>query len=245
MNKFGHFLYEHKLIFLNLFFAGFIVLLDPLKIDFIPDTPEFDYYTGVSIMALLFMEFAGIHYKARWIYSFPGNLNHKTPIYFLLSFIPRILLSAGLAALALSAMGALELSDFFLLPIILYATAKEFWVRSHLFNSERERAKRPSTAIVWITEIGFFIFLCGIYFAFWDVYLMEHERMMYLLMTPINWGFDIAVFLLAVVSLQIPHLYEEWTRSKPRSRKVLAVLSVLLPVLAFTFTLYRFNFLSF
>lgn len=244
MNKFGHFLYNHKLIILNLFLAGFIVLVDPTKLGFIPDTAEFNYYTGVSILTLLFFEFAAIHYKSRWIYSFSQNLNQKTPILFYFSFIPRILISAGLAAMVLSAMGALEISDFFLIPIILYATTKEFWVRSFLLNSEREKAKRPSKAIIWIAEIGFFLFLAGSYFALWDVYLLEHERTMYLLLTPINWVFDILALAIALVALELPHLYDEYKRAKPRTQKVLAVLSILLPLLAFVFTLYRFNFLS-
>lgn len=244
MNKFGHFLYNHKLIILNLFLAAFIVLLDPTKLDFVPDTKEFNYYLGVSILGLLFFEFAAIHYKARWIYSFAQNLNRKTPILFYFSFIPRILISAGLATMVLSAMGALEISDFFLIPIILYATLKEFWVRAFLLTSEREKAKRPSKAIIWISEIGFFLFLAGAYFTFWEVYLLEHERTMYLLLTPINWAFDTLALALALTALELPHLYDEWTRSKPRSQKTLAVLSLLLPILAFVFTLYRFNYLS-
>lgn len=243
MNRFGHFLYTHKLIVLNVFLAGFIAALNPLKLSVIPDTPEINYYIGVIIMALLFFEFAAIHYLARWVYSFPRNLQRRVPWYIGISFIPRVLVSAGMALLVLSAMGVLTNSDFFLVLITVYAAAKEFWVRSFLLNADREKTKRPSRVMNWAGAIMFFLFIAGSYFALWEVYLLEHQRIMYLFLDPINWGWDILMFTVVIVSLEIPYLYEEWIREKKRTHKVLAVCSVLLPILAFLFCLYRLKFM--
>ena len=243
MSKLGHFLYTHKLIVLNVFLAGFVAALDPRWLKDFPDTPEINYYIGVCIMALLFFEFASIHYLARFIYSFPRNLQRKFPWYIGISFVPRVLVSSGLALLVLSAMGVLTNSDFFLLLIVFYAATKEFWVRSFLFNTDREKTKRPTWAMMWIAGFMFFLFIAGSYFSMWLVYLWEHQRVMYLLLDPVNWAWDVLIILLITISLEVPYLYEEWIRDKKRSHKILAVCSVLLPVLAFLFTLYRMKFM--
>lgn len=243
MNRFGHFLYTHKLIVLNVLLTGFIVGLDPRVLVDIPDTPEFNYYIGVCIMGLLFFEFAAIHYLSRFIYSFPRNLQRKLPWYIGISFVPRVLVSSGLALLVLSAMGVLTDSDFYLLLIIVYAATKEFWVRSFLFNADRKKTKRPSRIMNWAGAIMFFLFIAGSYFSLWEVYLYEHQRIMYLFLNPINWAWDILIFMVIIVSLEVPYLYEEWIREKKRSHKVLAVCSVLLPILGFVFTLYRLSYL--
>ena len=243
MSRFGHFLYTHKLVILNIFLAGLIAGLDPRWLKDYPDTPEINYYTGVCIMVLLFFEFASIHYLGRFIYSFPRNLQRRTPWYIGISFVPRVLVSSGLALLVLSAMRVLYDSDFYLLLIVFYAAIKEFWVRSWLFNADREKTKRPSRFMNWTSAILYFLFVAGSYVSLWLVYLWGHERIMYLFLDPINWAWDLLIILVMVVSLEVPWLFEEWIRDKKRSQKVLAVCSVLLPVLAFLFTLYRMQFL--
>ncbi len=243
MGKFGHLLYTHKLLILNVFLAVFIAVLDPLKLTLIPDTPEVNYYIGVSIMVILFFEFAAIYYLARWIYSFPRNLQRRVPWYIGISFIPRFLVSAGMAFLVLSAMGVLTNSDFFLILIAVYAATKEFWVRAFLLNADREKTKRPSKFKNWAGALMFFIFIAGSYFAMWEVYLLEHRRIMYLFLNPINWGWDILIFAVLITSIEIPYIYEEWIRKKRRSHKVLAFCSILLPTLAFLFCLYRLSYL--
>jgi len=243
MNRIGHFLYTHKLFILNIFLAGFIALLDPRMLHVLPDSAEASYYMGVSLMAILFLEFASIHYLGRFIYSFNRNLQRKLPWYIGMSFIPRVLVSVGLGMLVLDAMGVLTISDFFLVLIIFYATAKEFWVRSFLLNANRSKTKRPSKFMNWTTAIAFFLFLCAAYFSLWEIYLLEHQRVMFLYLAPINWALDILIFAVVVVALEIPFLYEEWTRNKTRAQKVLALSSLLLPVLAFVFNLYRMKYL--
>lgn len=244
MNKFAHFLYTHKLILLNALLAGFIGAFHPDYLKGLPDTAEFNYYLGVGLLVLLFFEFAGIYYKSLFIYSFAQSTHRKVPLYLTGTFLPRLLVSGGLATLVLSAMGALSISDFFLIPIILYATFKEFWVRAQLLDTKREKNPRPGKFRVWMGETFLFLFLCGAYVAIWEIYLLENPRIMYLLLDPINWGFDLVGFALAMYAMQMPYLYEEYLREKPRSQKVLAYLSLLLPVLAFAFALYRISFLT-
>lgn len=243
MNKFSHFLYTHKLIVLNALLAAFIAAFDPGYLKGLPDNPEFNYYLGVGLVVLLFFEFAGIYYKSRFIYSFEHTTHRKIPLYFGLSFFPRLLVAGGLAILVLRAMGALEVSDFFLIPIILYATLKEFWVRAELLETKRERNPRPSKFKVWVGEVMLFLFFAGAYTAVWEIFLLENPRVLYLLLDPINWAFDLIGFALILFSMEIPFYYEEAVREKPATQKLMAQLSLILPVLAFLFVLYRLNFL--
>lgn len=243
MNRLGHFLFTHKLFILNVFLAGFIAFLDPRMLSVLPESPEASYYMGVGLLTILFLEFASIHYLGRFIYSFSRNLQRKMPWYIGMSFVPRVLVSGGLAMLVLDAMGVLSMSDFFLILIILYATAKEFWVRSYLLNANRPKTKRPSKFMNWAAAIAFLIFLCAAYFALWEIYLLEHPRIMFLYLAPINWGWDILIFAVIVTALEVPFFYEEWTRDKTRAQKVVALSSLLLPVLAFVFCLYRMKYL--
>ncbi len=243
MNKLGYFLYNHKMILLNVILAVFIALLDPRELLKIPATEQMEQNIGLILLTLLFFEFAAIHYKGRWIYSFPRNLDRKTPITLYLSFIPRVLLGCIFMLWVLSAMGAVERSDFFLIPIIVYGAAKEFWVRGFFLNSSRSVTKRPSKLMMWVTEIGFFLFLAGTYTALWEVYFFNHERVMYQLVSPINWVFLFPLFATLMTALQMPFLYDEYRRLKPRRQKMIAYFSILLPVLAFVFAVYRFNFL--
>lgn len=243
MNKFGYFLYQQKMILLNLFLAGLIAALDPRDLRLLPRTAEYSQNAGLIFLTLLFFEFAAIHYKARWIYSFRRNLERKTPFLIYLSFVPRVLISCGFMLWTLAAMGALEKTDFFLILIIVYGAAKEFWVRGNLLNSSREASKRPSKFMMWTTEIAFFLFLGGAYVAMWYIYLFDHERIMFQLLSPINWIFLIPTFAFVMVALQIPMIFDELRRMKPRSQKIVAYGSILLPILAFVFAIYRFNFL--
>lgn len=242
MSKSSHFLYRHKVIIFNLLLTAFIVGVDPRYLLELPDTGDFNYYIGVGILLALFFEFAGIWYKSRFIFSFPVNLHKPVPWYIGMAFLPRIVTSAALAMLALKAMGALEVSDFFLLPIIAYATIKEFWVRATLLNTKRDKTVRTPKGKVWLGEIMLFLFICVGYMSVWEVYLLENPRIMYMVLTPINWGLVGPAFLILLLSLEMPFYWEEHLRTKPRREKIFALLSALLPMIGVLVQLYMIGY---
>lgn len=243
MSKFGHFLYQYKIITFNVLLAIFLVTFNPAWTQLLPDTQEMNYYLGVVFLCGLFFEFASVWFRSRFIFSFYDSLHQKVPWYIGSTFLPRVLTSGALAMLALQSMGALEVSDFFLIPIIIYAAVKEFWVRNVLLDTDRESQNaRPPVIKNWLAEILLFLFLCLGYISIWKVYLIPHPRIYYMVLSPINWAFVALGFLLAIYCLEMPHFWEHHLRTKPKRIKVLSVLSLLLPTLALVLQMYMIGF---
>lgn len=223
------FFYRYKILVVNFILAVTIAGVDPMLLHQLPDSEAFHYYLGVGIIAVLFLEIAAIWYKSRLLFSFPDALFQKVPWYIQASFVLRVGFSGLVAALALANMGALEVSEFFLIPIVLYAAVKEFWVRSVLLITEREKAVRPNALRLTISEIALPGFILVSYFAIWHTYLLETPRIMYLVMSPINWPVAAIVFMLMLFAFEMPYFWEDHLRPKSKAQHALAYASLLLP----------------
>lgn len=232
MSSIGSFSYRYRVFVFNLLFAGVVIGLDPNWFDLIPDIPDLGFYLGVVIMVALFFEFAGIYFKSRLIFSFEDCLHRKVPLFIGMSFLPRVLISGAFATLALDVMGALTVSDYFLLPIILYAAIKEFGVRAVLLDTVRERLPRPSGIRLWIGDVLLFIFFVITYAAIWKVYFLENPHVMYVAISPINWGFTAGGFFVMVIFMEIPFYWEEYLHGKSVGGRWFSIASVLLPTVA-------------
>lgn len=232
MSTIGTFSYRYRVLVFNLLLAGVVGGLDPQWLLLLPEAEDFNYYLGVVIVVALFMEFAGIWYKSRLLFSFESSLHRKVPWYIGWSFLPRVLVSGAIATLALDIMGALTVTDFFLLPLILYATIKEFGVRAILLDTVREKLPRPHGLRLWLGDVLLFIFTVVAYAAVWKVYLLDNQHMMYVLISPINWGFTAAAFFAIIFFLEMPFFWEEYLHGKSRGGRWFSILTVLLPTIA-------------
>jgi hypothetical protein len=229
MSTIGSFSYRYRVFVFNLLLGGVVLGFDPHWLSVIPDDEDVNFYIGLGLMVALFLEFAGIWFKSRLIFSFEGSLHRKVPWYIGWSFLPRILISGGLASLAFDTMGALAISDYFLLPIILYATVKEFGVRSILLDTVREKLARPSAVRLWIGDVLLFVFILIAYAAAWKIYLLETPHIMYVIISPINWGFTAGAFFFMVFCLEMPFFWEEFLHGKSAAGRWLSVLTIFLP----------------
>lgn len=225
----GTFSYRYRVLVFNLLLGGVILGIDPAWFALLPDGEEISFYLGLGILVALFFEFAGIWFKSRLLFSFESSLHRKVTWYVGVSFIPRVLIGGAIATLALDIMGALSISDYFLLPIILYATIKEFGVRAVLLNTEREKLPRPQGMRLWIGDVLIFIFIAVAYAAVWKVYLLEKPHMMYILIAPINWGFTAGAFFCILFFLEMPFFWEEYLHGKSVTGRWFSVLTVLFP----------------
>lgn len=232
MSNTGTFSYRYKILVFNLLLAVIVLGFDPDWLRFIPDRPDINYYLGIFILLGVFLEFAGIWFKSRVNFSKEAALHRVTPMHIGLTFVPRVLVTGAIATLALDSMGALEMTDFFLLPLVLFATFKEFFVRSIYLDSEREKLVEPTGMRKWIGDVLLFGGIVISYVAIWKVYLLEHEHIMFAILSPINWGFAAPAFLLILFCLEMPLFYEEFLLNKPKSKRFLSFLTLLLPVLA-------------
>ncbi len=232
MSSIGTFSYRYRILVFNLLLAGVVGGFDPQWLEWIPESDQLNYYIGVGIIVALFFEFAGIWFKSRLLFSFEGSLHRNVPFYVGWTFVPRVLVSGAIATLALDVMGALSVSDFFLLPIILYATIKEFNVRTVLLDTVREKLPRPGGMRLWIGDVLLFIFIAVAYIAIWKVYLLENQHMRYLMISPINWGFTAGGFFLMLFFLEMPFFWEEYLHGKSAGGRWFSVLTVLLPTMA-------------
>jgi hypothetical protein len=232
MSTIGTFSYRYRVLVFNLLLAGVVGGLDPRWLEMLPVDVNLDFYLGVGIMVALFMEFAGIWFKSRLIFSFESSLHRNVPAYIGWTFLPRVLVSGAFATLALDIMGALAVSDFFLLPIILYATIKEFGVRTVLLDTVREKLPRPGGARLWLGDVLIFIAIAVAYAAIWKVYLLDNQHMMYVVISPINWGFTAATFFAMLFVLEMPFFWEEFLHGKSAGGRWFSILTILLPTLA-------------
>lgn len=232
MSTIGSFSYRYRVFVFNFLLAGVVLGLDPHWLTKIPDHENLNFYLGLGLMVAMFFEFAGIWYKSRLMFSFEGSLHRKVPFYIGWSFLPRVLISGAIATLALNIMGALTISDYFLLPIILYATVKEFAVRTMLLDTVREKLPRPSNVRLWIGDVLLFVFLAVTYVAIWKVYLLENQSMMYVIISPINWGFTAAAFFAMLFFLEMPFFWEEFLHDKSAGGRFFSIMTVLLPTMA-------------
>jgi hypothetical protein len=244
MTRSARFFYYHKVLIFNLLFGGFIVLYPPELFDHISPEADFHYYAGVAILTALFFEFAGIWYKSRFIYSIKGAKEQSIPMLFRLAVWPRLLVSIFIIGLAFRAMGILESNDFYLLVLVLYAGIKEFWVRYRLLNPEDAEGVRDSQLKIWMAEAMLLIFTCVAYAAFWEYYLLDTPKVLLTAMSIQNFPIVGIVFFLFLVSVLMPHLLEEYLRQKPRSSKILAAVSFLLPISALLFQLLKMGYLD-
>lgn len=226
------FFYRHKIIVMNLLVMMVIIGVDPELLLLLPQSTAADYYSGVFILFTLFLEVVSVWYTSRMLFSFPNSLFQKVPARISASFLPRVLVSGAIATLAIDVMKGFHLSEFFLIPIVLYAVSKEFWVRSVLLFTEREKTVRPNGFQVFMGDFSLFIFMITAYFAIWKVYLLESPRLMFMVMSPINWGFASLAMLGMLYSMQMPLFWEDHIKPKSDAQKRLAYLSLLLPVVA-------------
>jgi hypothetical protein len=231
MSSIGTFSYRYRVFVFNLLLAGVVLGIDPHWFEILPAIPDLNFYIGVVILLALFLEFAGIWFKSRLIFSFESSVHRKVPWYIGGTFVPRVLISGAIATLALDVMGALTVSDYFLLPITLYATIKEFGVRTILLDTVREKLPRPSGIRVWIGDVLLFIFIALAYCAIWKVYLLQNPSMMYVIISPINWGFTAGAFFLVIFFLEMPFFWEEYLHGKSRTGRWFSILTVLLPTM--------------
>lgn len=237
------FFFRHKILVINLLLMAIIVGVDPEMHLRLPDNPAVDYYIGVFILFALFLEFAGIYYKSLVIFSFHSALYQKVPGILGWSFVPRVLISGVVASLAVDTMGGFAYSEFFLIPIVVYASFKEFWVRSVLFNTERERGPRPNALRTALADILLFFYIVTAYFAIWKVYFLESPRVMFLVMSPINWGFAALAFFIVLFAFEMPLLWEDHLKPKTKLQKRMAYLSLLLPVIGLLARFYLQSFM--
>lgn len=244
MKKIGTFFYVQKVFFFNLLFALFVVGTDMFFLKWLPDTPEFSYYFGVLILVGVFFDFAGIYYKTQLLYSFSFNHDRKIPFYFGLTFLPRLVFNGLIILLAISAMGWLKSSDFWLLPATILASVKEFWVRSTLLNPQDARGERIGAGKIWLGEILLFLSMCISYLGLWFVYLKDADKMLLKAMYPKNYPFVAIIFALFLLAWQLPNLLEEYFRNKHRGQKIFALISLILPVLAILFVFFKRGFLD-
>lgn len=232
MSKIITFSYSYKVLVFNLLLAVIVLGFDPHWLSFLPDRPDFNYYLGIFILVGIFFEFAGIWYKSRVNFSREEALHRLTPMYIGLTFVPRVLITGAIATLALDSMGALEVSDFFLLPLVLFATFKEFFVRTVYLNSERDVLPVPRGFRRMLGDLLLFVSVVVAYIAIWKVYLLEHQHIMFAILSPINWGFVALAFLGLLFCLEMPLFFEEFLRNKPRGKRLLSMLTLLFPVIA-------------
>lgn len=244
MSRLSRFLYLHKVEAFNLLFFAFIMLWPPRYLNRIPTESDFHFYAGLSIVVALFLEFAGIWYKSRFIFSSKVMREKPIPFLFRLAVWPRLLLNVFTLLLAFRAMGILSRSDFYVLPIVAIACLKEFWVRAQLLNPEDSEGERDSPFKVWMAEGMLFIFACVAYVALWEYYLLESPKVLLKAQYLTNFPLVAAVFLLCLLSIQMPHLLEEYLREKPRAQKIIAGASFLLPVVGLLFQLFYMGFLG-
>jgi hypothetical protein len=237
------FFYRYKILAVNFVLAVVIAAVDPMLLQRLPDSSEFQYYLGVGIIVALFAEVYAVWYKSRLLYSFPDALYRKVPFYFHASFVPRVGFSGLIAAFALTNMGALALSEFFLILIVLYAAVKEFWVRSVLLVSDREKSIRPNAFHLAMGEIALPLFILVSYFTIWHTYLLENPRIMYMVMSPINWAVAAPVFALMLFAFEMPYFWEDHLRPKTKAQHALAYVSLLLPVIALLVRFYLQSYL--
>ena len=232
MDQVKTFAYRYKVLVFNLLLAAIILGFDPKWLAILPERTDIDYYLGVFILLGLFLEFAGIWFKSRVNFSRETSLHRVTPSYIGFTFVPRVLVTGAILTLALDSMGALELSDFFLLPIVVVATFKEFFVGSFYLDSERERLPVPKGFRRKIGDGLLFLSIVIAYVSIWKVYLLEHKHIMFAILSPINWGFAAPAFLLLLFCLEMPLFYEEFSLNKPRSKRLISIVTLLFPVMA-------------
>lgn len=244
MKKIGTFFYLQKVFFYNLLFALFVLATEYFLLDLLPSNEDFRYYFGVLVLVGLFLDFAGIYYKTQLLYSFAFNHDRKIPFYFGLTLAPRLIFNGGIFLLAISAMGWLKDNDFWLLPATVLASMKEFWVRSTLLNPRESRAERSSVRKIWMGEIFLYLSMCISYLGLWFVFLKDADRLLLKAMYPQNYPFVALIFLLFLLSWQMPNLLEEYFRNKHRDQKIFALLSLLLPILALLFVFFKRGYLD-
>jgi hypothetical protein len=244
MKKRSRFLFEHKVVLFNLLLFAFMISWPVGILESKDNNPDFNYYAGVVILLGLFFEFTGIWYKSRFIYSHKRSNEAYIPFLFRIAIWPRLLFSILLFGLALKAMGVLSRSDFWLIVMVFYGGAKEFWVRKVLLKPEESNGSRDPQWKILMGEVMLFIFICIAYVTLWSYYLLQSEKIIMRIIYPSNYAFAAIGFIVFITSVMMPMLVEEYLREKTRGRKIFAFLSCLLPVSAFIFQVYKLGFLS-
>jgi|GEM_PF-3121679 hypothetical protein len=237
------FLFRHKIVVVNLFLMVFILGFDPDILSLLPQTVAADYYVGVAIIASMFLELAGIWFTARMVFSHGQALYQKVPIWILLTFFPRVAVSGAIATLAIDAMRGFHFTEFFLVPIVLYAAVKEFWARMVLLNTEREKTIRPTRLQSILGDFSLVAFILVSYLAIWKVYLLETPRLMYQVMSPVNWGFDALAMAVVIYALEMPLFWEDHLKPKTQSQRLASYWSLLLPVVGLVGRLFLQSYL--
>jgi hypothetical protein len=245
MRKRGRFLYTHKLAALNVLLMVFILGYDPRWLKHMNSDFAFMFYAGVLVLVSLFLEFAGIYFKTRFIYSHTGAKEKKIPALLQLLFFPRVFISGASMAFAFSGLGWLQKSDFILLIIAAYATGKEFWVRATLVSPENAPSDRRSEATTLVSEMMLFLYMVVLYMAFWQIFLWDNDKLLYLIKNPINFGFVVAAFGLVLFSVQLPYLVEIAMRTQYTRRRWGALFTMMLPIAALLAQLYRLGHMNF
>jgi hypothetical protein len=245
MRKRGRFFYTHKLAVLNTLLMLFVLAYDPRWLKPYANHKALSFYLGVLVLVGLFLEFAGIWYKTRFIYSHTGAKERKVPSWLQVLFFPRFIISGGVAAFALSGLGWLDKSDFLLLLLAGYAAVKEFWVRATLMNPENASGDRRGPVMTVLAEGMLVASMIISYIALWQLFLWDNEKLMYLIQNPINFGFVALLFGVVLLSLETPYLVEVAMRTQFTRRRWGGLFTLLLPVAALLAQLYRMGHLNF
>ncbi len=239
MKKRSRFLFLHKLAVANFLLAIVFLFFRPDFFSFIRPDKEFHFYLGAALVLGMFLEIGGIISKTKFIYGRHENRERKIPLILSLSFVPRMLLASGVVILAFIGMGFFELSDFILLPIVIYAVVKEFWVRGTLLNSETVVAKRISGNSAITGEVFLFLFVVIAYACLWELVLLDNLIFQKIISDPAYFPLIGAVFLVLLLTVQMPNLLEEFFRKKKPEHVMISMLSFLLPVSTFLINVAR------
>lgn len=200
---------------------------------------DFHFYLGTALVFAMFLEIGGIITKTKFIYSRHENRERKIPIYLTFSFVPRLLVASGIVILSFIGMGFFNVSDFILLPIVIYAVLKEFWVRGTLLNSDVDEPNRISRTSVLAGEVFLYLFVVIVYTAMWELVLLDSIPMQKIMAMPVFFPLFGLIFLALLLTVQMPYLLEEAFRKKKTKHVVIHLLSFLLPVSAFVFDVAR------
>ena len=244
MTRTSRFLYTHKLLIFNVLLFIYVLAMDPELYNIsVGHESYFHFGLGVLLVFSLFLEYAAIISKTKFIYSHRNYSKKKIPVWLRLLFFPRLVIFGAILALAFRGLGMLESADWLVIIIVLYATVKELWVRGTLMNVEFEVKEKIPSWRVLSGEILFFLFKMVAYLGLWELFLIETPKILKRAIQPQNYVIVAPIFLLFTISVMLPYLVEENFREKRKSQKVISYLSLLLPTVAFILQLMRLKYM--
>lgn len=232
------FLYRFKFATVNIVFGIVSFALPLLKWKEIDAQADFFFVLGVLLVAGLFLEFGAVHYKAAGVYSKEEHHEVKIPLIIQLTFFPRLIISFVFAALFFQALGWISKTDFVLVPILLFAFAYEFWIRSSLLNPSYGQTNTINRVRFFLSDSFHLMFLIVFYFCIWQLLLLDTEWLLGKMRYVQNYPLFCAFFLVAMLCLQLPYIVEEYFRPKGHGGRLAAILSFIAPLATFIYHMY-------